>query len=124
TAYEIQVRLEFRRVLFRSPAGAARVVAGPGIGPPDRVDERPVDDLKNRFQQQSDQQHGRQGAHPTGKQVLAQPPHRRAIRALYQFMNPEIERLMVRYTAMMIATPSIACPVWLMAVLAMETRSG
>src|SRR4051812_9779187 len=32
-------------------------------------------------------------------------------RALYQFMKAEIARLMVRYAAMMIATPSIACPV-------------
>ena len=47
-----------------------------------------------------------------------------AMRLLYQFMIREIERLIVRYTAMMIAMPSIACPVWFRVVLAIDTRSG
>ena len=42
---------------------------------------------------------------------------------LYQFMNALIVRLMVRYTAMIMAMPSIAWPVWFSAVLASETMS-
>src|SRR5688500_16424282 len=95
-----------------APAGAARFAAGLGIGAPNGVEQGPVDERRYRLpkdQQHTDRQN-RAGA--AGKQVVAQPLHRSAIRALYQFMNAEIERLMVRYTAMMIATPSIACPVW------------
>ncbi len=46
------------------------------------------------------------------------------MRALYQFMNRLIDRLNVRYTAMMMAMPSIAWPVWFSVVLAIETMSG
>src|SRR4026209_2523212 len=106
------------------PAAAARLVAGPGVGPPNRVDERPVDERRYAFPQNQKQENAQGRARPVREQVFPQPLHRRAIRALYQFMNAEIERLMVRYTAMMMATPSIACPVWLMAVFAIETRSG
>src|SRR5262249_17197082 len=87
-----------------APAGAARVVPGPGIGPPDRVDERPVDERCDDFPQKDHKHERHQSRHRVRKQVLSQPLHRRAIRALYQFMSAEIERLMVRYTAMMIAT--------------------
>ena len=47
-----------------------------------------------------------------------------AMRALYQFMNRLMPRLMVRNTSMMSAIASIACPVWFSVVLAMLTRSG
>src|SRR5262245_12636888 len=106
------------------PAGAGGVVASPRVGPPDRVDERPVDERRNELPQNNQQNERHRAGHQIGKKIRSQPLHRRAIRALYQFMNAEIERLMVRYTAMMIATPSIACPVWFMAVFAIETRSG
>ena len=46
-----------------------------------------------------------------------------AMRALYQFIEKLIERLMARNTAMISAMPSIACPVWLSVVLAIETIS-
>ena len=35
----------------------------------------------------------------------------RAIFLLYQFINADVERLKKRYTIMIMATPSIACPV-------------
>src|SRR5580658_8322959 len=47
-----------------------------------------------------------------------------AMCALYQFMNRLIDRLKPRYTAMMMAMPSIACPVWFSVVLAIETISA
>src|SRR5262245_46566795 len=107
-----------------APAGAARILAGARVRAPHRLDERPVEHRQDGFPKKEKQKNGKRRAAPPGEQVLAQPLHRSAIRALYQFMSAEIERLIVRYTAMMIATPSIACPVWLMAVLATDTRSG
>ena len=46
-----------------------------------------------------------------------------AMRALYQFMNRLMPRLMVRNTAMMSAIASIAWPVWFSVVLAIDTMS-
>ena len=42
---------------------------------------------------------------PMNQRNSAPPAHRKTILALYQFMKPEIERLMVRYTAMMMRCP-------------------
>jgi len=47
-----------------------------------------------------------------------------AARLLYQFMNPLVDSEVVRYTSMMMAMHSTARPVWLIAVLVMETTSG
>ena len=107
-----------------APAGALGVAAGLGVGAPDRVEERPVDDRRQAFPQQVEQEQRERRAHPAAEQIVAHPLHRKTIRALYQFMKPEIERLIVRYTAMMMAMPSIACPVWFIVVLAIDTRSG
>ena len=96
----------------KAPAGAVRGAAGGGVGAPNGVDQRPVREWHERCSNEERQRDG-QG-----------PAHRSATRALYQFMNAEIDRLTVRYTAMMMATPSIAWPVWLMVVLAIDTRSG
>ena len=95
-----------------APAGAVRCAARGGVGAPYGIDERP---LNERCERHCDDERERDG------KKLAQ---RNATRALCQFMNAEIDRLTVRYTAMMMATPSIAWPVWLMVVLAMDTRSG
>src|ERR1043166_1355565 len=46
-----------------------------------------------------------------------------AVRALYQFISRLMLRLIVRNTSMMSAMPSIAWPVWLSMVLAIETMS-
>ncbi len=46
-----------------------------------------------------------------------------AIRALYQFMNRLMPRLMVRNTSMMIAIASMAWPVWFSVVFAIDTMS-
>ena len=46
-----------------------------------------------------------------------------AMRALYQFMNRLMPRLMVRNTSMMSAMASMACPVWFNVVLAIDTMS-
>jgi len=100
-----------------APAGASRGAAGLGVGPPDRVDECPVDERQGELDQQGCD-------HQRDKRVPRnQLPHR-STRALYQFMNAEMLRLMVRYTIMIMAMPSIAWPVWLMVVLAIDTRSG
>src|SRR5688572_3701137 len=107
-----------------APAGAFAGAAGVGIGPPDRVEERPVDERRQGFPQQEKQKYREQAARPSPEQILPQPLHRSATCALYQFMNAEMERLMVRYTAMITAMPSIACPVWFIVVLAIDTRSG
>src|SRR4051812_25380832 len=93
-----------------APARAARRTAGVCVGLPDGVQESPVDEPPPEQDHQDE------------KEGVEKPGHRR--RALNQFMNAEIARLIVRYTAMMTAMPSIACPVWLIAVLAMETSSG
>src|SRR5260370_17993494 len=48
-----------------------------------------------------------------------------AMRRLNQFMNSEVTRLIVRYTSMVMAITSTACPVWLSTVPAnTSTRSG
>ena len=47
-----------------------------------------------------------------------------AARLLYQFMKAEVVSEVVRYTAMMMAMHSTARPVWLIAVLAIDTTSG
>src|SRR5436309_14879172 len=46
-----------------------------------------------------------------------------AMRALYQFMNRLMPRLMVRNTAMISAMDSMAWPVWFSVVLAIDTMS-
>ena len=46
-----------------------------------------------------------------------------AMRALYQFMNRLMPRLMVRNTSMMSAIASIAWPVWFSVVFAIDTMS-
>ena len=48
-----------------------------------------------------------------------------AMRRLYQFMNAEVSRLRVRYTAMVIAITSTAWPVWLSTIpVNTLTKSG
>ena len=47
-----------------------------------------------------------------------------AARLLYQFISTEVPSDVVRYTSMMIAMHSTARPVWLIAVLEIETTSG
>ena len=102
-----------------APAGAGRGAAGLGIGPPDRVDERPVDERRTNFLSRQSSQQQR-----SNKEFQVKNRSHRSTRALYQFMNAEMVRLMVRYTIMMMAMPSIAWPVWLTVVLAIDTRSG
>ena len=46
-----------------------------------------------------------------------------AMRALYQFMNRLMPRLMVRNTSMISAMASMAWPVWFSVVLAIDTMS-
>src|SRR6185369_2789254 len=95
------------------PAGALCLAAGARIGrAPDRVDESPLQQGGQVAKCQPQDRQRREGTPPVGEQVVAKPLHpaspRSATCRLYQFMNAEIDRLMVRNTAMMIATPSIA----------------
>ena len=100
-----------------APAGARRGAARLGVRPPDGVDERPVDKGNDDLDQYNREQQGKQ-------RIPGEKPFHRSTRALYQFISTEMERLIVRYTAMMIAMPSIAWPVWFIVVFAMDTRSG
>src|SRR5258706_4966538 len=93
-----------------SPACPRGRAAGARIGLPHGAHQSPVDELPSQVKD-----------HDEKKKV--QNLFHRSL-ALYQFISAEIARLIVRYTTMMMAMPSIACPVWLMVVLAIETRSG
>src|SRR6185503_3901643 len=97
-----------------APAGAVRLAAGLRVRTPHRIQNCPVDQRRQDFPQNEQDQNRRRASGQVWKQVLAQPdgpgeagpcPHRARIRALYQFISAEIEWLIVRYTAMMIATP-------------------
>jgi hypothetical protein len=57
------------------------------LEPPDAIDISP---------QEEEKKHRRGGASPAAEEILAQPPHRTSPRALYQFMNAEMDRLIVR----------------------------
>ncbi len=63
---------------------------------------------------------------PSGRTAVSRACQRSLIaaRALYQFMNSDVAREVVRYTAMMIAMHSTARPVWLSAVFEIDTTSG
>src|SRR5262245_39454735 len=108
----------------QAPAGAVRLAAGLRIGLPHCVEERPVDEGRNGLPDHPENDERRDGLRPRAEEIVAGPLHRKATLALYQFMNAEIDRLIVRYTAMMTAMPSIACPVWFIEVFAIDTRSG
>src|SRR5262252_3430279 len=87
-----------------APARAGGFAAGLGIRPPDCVDDGPVHEPEKKLADDGEQDQ---------RQKPVQQLHL-ATRELYQFINAEMARLMVRYTIMMIAMPSIAWPVWFM----------
>src|SRR5260221_9001172 len=82
-----------------SPACPCGRAAGARIGLPHGAHQSPADELPSQVKDHDE------------KNEIEDLLHRS--RALVQFISAEIARLIVRYTTMMMAMPSIACPVWL-----------
>src|SRR5262249_23192471 len=109
---------------------------------PDRVEYRPVEKPQRRCADEVEECDRQQRICRAREQIGAQPapgspsavghcararhgrPPVGAIRALYQFISAETDKLSARNAPMMMATHSIACPVLVMTPLITPTRSG